>query len=105
MDDDDVSMAEETIQDDIVNRAGYEDDAPTEHRRLYLVTLKGLHGITGSNYQASYVVATDPTSAYEKVREYLDKHDIGFPRDRAMDSIKTVADTNPYGGCDTLFFM
>lgn len=106
MDDYDVSMAEEAIQDDIVDRAGYEDEQPVgKHARLYKVTLKGLHGVMGPNYQVSYVVASDLTSAYNKVREYLDEHEIGFLRDRELDCIKLVADTNMYGECTTLLFM
>ena len=43
-------------------------------QNLYKVTLRGLtFSTTGTVYGVSYVVATDPTEAYNKVRKFLNE--------------------------------
>lgn len=72
---------------------------------LYLVTVRGLawNGV-GMDYQHSYVVAEDPTTAYQKVRVYLDERDLGFPREREMDSVKLLANSKE-SSVGTLLFL
>ena len=69
-------------------------------KRLYRVTLRGMTMCaTGVSYGVSYVVADDPTSAYDMVRKMLDEKDIGFKREREMASIELIAEN--YGFTDT----
>lgn len=56
--------------------------------KLFLVRLKGPIG----NHNNCYVLADDPTDAYNKVRKFLDDEDIGFRRARALNSIEVIAD-------------
>jgi hypothetical protein len=55
--------------------------------------------VSGVNWGISYVVATNPTDAYEQVRRYLDDKDIGFAADRELESIKLVAEDVEYPEC------
>ena len=73
--------------------------------KLFLVTLKGLSSITGMSYHSSYVVAEDPTQAYLKIRNKLDKKDYGFKYERELDSIKLLADTDEYSDVRTPLFL
>ena len=74
-------------------------------KKLFRVTLRGmLSPVTGPAYGDSYVVATDPTSAYDVVRKFLDKNDIGFPRDREMDKVELVAGTDRYNDAGHILF-
>lgn len=70
-------------------------------KNLYLVTLKGMqetHGI-------SYVVAENPTEAYEKVKKDLDNRDIGFSGDKVLDNIKLLAEDCNYPDCNTRLYL
>lgn len=57
--------------------------------QLFRISLKGPIG----NHNNCYVLADDPTDAYNKVRKFLDDEDIGFRRARALNSIEVIADT------------
>lgn len=70
-------------------------------KKLYRVTLKGMH----SDYGISYVVAYDLTEAYAKVRKFLDDHDIGFSKYRELDRIELLADATQYSGCGTILYL
>lgn len=59
---------------------------------LFKVTLKGMT-ISPNAYGISYVVADDPTSAYLKVKKFLEENDLGFSRDRELHSIELIADS------------
>jgi hypothetical protein len=58
--------------------------------KLFRVTLRGLYA---TKYGASYVVAPDPTTAYQMVRAKLDDKDYGFDKDRELHSIELLADS------------
>lgn len=73
--------------------------------KLYKVILRGVHGITGINYHESFVVATDPTTAYKVIRDFLDIKNIGFVNEREMDRIELIADINQYSECKTMLFL
>jgi len=57
-------------------------------KHLYKVTLNGL----GSHY----VVATDPSSAYQLIRDEYDRTDYGFVKQRWVKSIEVIASADPY---------
>lgn len=73
---------------------------------LYKVTLRGMtsssitmiHGI-------NYVVASDPTTAYNKVRKHLDENDIGFSSDRELDKIELIASSKDYNDTKIKLFL
>lgn len=73
--------------------------------KLYRVKLTGIHGTTSTNYNESFVVADNPAEAYEIVREYLNKEDIGFSRERCLDTVKLVAEQCSYPECRTMLFI
>ena len=61
--------------------------------KLYRVTLCGFNGYTsGADPGTSYVVATDPTAAYQTVRAELDRRECGFSHDRELKSVELIAD-------------
>lgn len=60
--------------------------------RLYKVVLLGML----SGYGTSYVVADDPTSAYDTVKKFLDKNNLGFLDHRKLDRVELLADTDQY---------
>ena len=72
-------------------------------QKLYLVTLQGISCGIGKSYTEFYVVAPDPTAAYNKVREYMDKKDIGFTGDRELKSVEQVASPGTTGKDKPLF--
>jgi hypothetical protein len=55
--------------------------------------MKTLYNITIKTYGSAgfYVVADDPTSAYEKVRKLLDERKVYYRQDRELDTIKVIA--------------
>lgn len=53
--------------------------------KLYLITIK--------NYNEFYVIADDPTSAYEKLLKCLEKEDLYFTKERELKSIEFIGDT------------
>lgn len=59
--------------------------------KLYEVIIKA-SGRRGS----AYVLAKDPTSAYNKYRKLLDKEDICFHEDRELVSVRLAADSDLY---------
>lgn len=63
--------------------------------KLFVINLKGPIG----NYDNCYVLADDPTQAYNDVKDFLDKEDIGEPTARVLDSIKVIADTDIFQDC------
>lgn len=73
--------------------------------RLFKVTLKGVHGTTGTDYHTSFVVAQDPTEAYQRVRSFLDENDLGFVDQREMDRIELIAESKRYPECKTILFL
>ncbi len=79
----------------------------TQSLKLWLVTCRGMtsSGISSGDRQRGicYVIALDPTAAYNAVREYLDKEDLGFRYERELESIKLIADTCEYAPGPSLF--
>lgn len=73
--------------------------------KLFRVTIKGGTSGTGTDYHNVYVVANDPTGAYEIYRAFLDKKDLCFSAAREMEKIELIADQDHYGDCGTLLFL
>lgn len=68
--------------------------------RLYKVTCKGMTtNVTGTVHGIAYVLACNPTEAYEIVRKDLDVRDLGFRHEREMDIIELIAEDVPYPDC------
>ena len=68
--------------------------------KLYKVKCRGMkNSATSTLYGDSYVMATDPTSAYKIVKEYLDERDLGFLQDRELESIELLAEEGDYPIC------
>lgn len=61
--------------------------------KLYLVECQGMNfTVVGAADGLAYVLAEDPYSAYKKLREYLDKNDLGFSSDRQLKTVTLIAD-------------
>ena len=74
--------------------------------KLYRVKLRGMqHSTVSTRYGISYVVAEDPTKAYNLVKKYVDDEDLGFSQDREMESVELLAETGGYPGCLTQLFI
>lgn len=73
--------------------------------KLYKVTLKGMTwSSTGTIYGVSYVVAKDPTEAYDKVRVFLNKGDIGYSKDRELHTVELLAEETQYPDSKHILF-
>ncbi len=74
--------------------------------KLYKVTLKGMtYSCNGTAYGISYVVAENPDIAYKKIREFLDKNDLGFPRERELDKIELLAEDYQYTNTGCILYL
>jgi len=77
-----------------------------QHQNLYKVTLRGMTwSSTGMVHGIAYVVATDPTEAYNKLKNYLEKKDIGFRKDRELQTVELLASDYEYNDTDTMLFL
>ena len=66
--------------------------------KLFRVITRKSYG----KYSTFYVVAEDPTTAYDKVKKFLDDNDLCFFNDRAMKTIELIADNEKYGSCEDI---
>lgn len=74
--------------------------------KLYRVTLRGMtYSSTGNTYGVSYVIAENPDLAYKKVKKFLDDNDIGYTKDRELDKIELIADSNQYSGVNCSLYL
>jgi len=72
---------------------------------LYLVKLRGMqYNSTGTAYGINYAIATDSNTAYQIVKNYLDKRAIGFSSDRVLESVTLLAERTPCPGCKTILY-
>ena len=67
-------------------------------KKLYKVTVRGF---IGNN--EFYVLADNPDKAYTAVRNFLDKNNYGFEKDRELDSITLIASANKYDSIPMVF--
>ena len=72
------------------------------HKKLYQI----ITGLPSSNKcWCSYVIADDPTAAWEKVKDYIEKKDIGFSIDRRLKSIEVIAEDCDFTSYDSKLFL
>jgi len=70
--------------------------------KLYRVKLRGMQtSYSGTRYGDSYVVADDPSRAYEIVKSYCKKADVGFDNERELHEVTLVAEEGDYPKCQT----
>ena len=75
-------------------------------KRLYRVTLRGMKcPSTGVAYGVSYVVAEGAEEAYQMVRKTLDEKDIGFAREREMESVELIAENYRYTNTGHVLYL
>lgn len=74
--------------------------------KLYLVRCRGMQTTCGSQvaHGTAYVAADDPHKAYRKLREYLDDNDIGFAKDRELQSVELIGEETNYPDCGVRFY-
>ncbi|MEM9282092.1 MAG: hypothetical protein AAGA96_09715 [Verrucomicrobiota bacterium] len=70
--------------------------------KLYQVKLRGFYD---NPIGAPMVVATDPTTAYEMVRKWLEDKDYGFRKDQELASVELVADDYEYTDAPSRLFL
>lgn len=71
--------------------------------KLYRVKMKGMHtAVTGPIYGDAYVIADNPTEAYEIMKRNIDEWDVGFSDNRVLKSIELIADEERYSGVDRI---
>ena len=74
--------------------------------KLFIVVCRGMQSsVTGPANGTAYVAAKDAGQAYKKLREYLDKEDLGFESDRELLSVTLVAEEGEYPDCRTRLFL
>lgn len=75
-------------------------------QKLYRVKLRGRLNSYGSvDYGLSYVVASSMDSAYNLVRASLEAEDIGFAKERELESIELLAEKTSYPNCNTRLYV
>ena len=77
--------------------------------KLYLVKCRGMLSssvITRHvSHGVAYVIADNPTEAYEKLRHYLDEKNIGKYEERELHSVELAADSEVYPNCGTRLYV
>jgi len=67
--------------------------------KLYLVEIR-----TYGALQFNYVIAKTPDQAYQKVRDFLEKKDWCFSKERELKSVTLIAEESEYPKCETHLF-
>lgn len=72
-----------------------------ESLKLYLVECRGMTSAVGGRpaHGRCYVIATDATAAWERVRLDLEERDIGTSFDRELATISLLGEDVPYPNC------
>ncbi len=74
--------------------------------KLYRVKLRGMTSeILSTAYGHPYVVADSANEAIDKVRLYLNKRNLGFARERELDTITLLAEEGDYPDCLIQLFV
>ena len=60
---------------------------------------------SGVIYGIAYVVAENTEQAYKKVRDSLEKRDIGFKSDRGLLQIELLAEDANYPDCNIILYV
>lgn len=74
--------------------------------KLYLVRCRGMQTTCGGQvaYGQAYVAADNPEVAYRKVRKALDDGDLGFIKDRELQSVELIGEDVSYPDCGIRFY-
>lgn len=74
-------------------------------KSLYLVRCRGMQTAIGGSpgHGVAYVIAKDPGEAYRKLRDDLDKRDLGHARDRSLLTVELLAETHDYSDICKLY--
>jgi hypothetical protein len=67
---------------------------------LYRIHLTGFI----KRFSGSYVIAENPTDAYEVVKAFLDREEYGYSSDRALSNIEVIADSDEHGDSPYMLF-
>jgi len=67
--------------------------------KLYLID------IVAVTKKGFYVISTDATSAYERLRKFLDDKGWFFKPEREMRSIRLIAESVEYPACDSILLL
>jgi hypothetical protein len=70
--------------------------------KLYRIKLLGFQT---TNIGVSYVVAENPSEAWEKILNFLNEKDYGFKNEREFDTIELLADTYEYCKTPSMLFL
>lgn len=72
-----------------------------ESLKLFLVECRGMTSPIGGRvaHGRAYVIATDATAAWERVRLDLEERDLGSQWDREVATISLLAEDVPYPNC------
>ena len=70
-------------------------------KKLYRVTCRGMHGgiVSDVAHGVAYVVAENASEAYKRVRDSLDKRNLGFRKEREMEKVELLAEEADYPEC------
>lgn len=70
-------------------------------KKLYRVTCRGMTYVMAGvpAHGTAYVVSENPDEAYKKVRNALDRLDLGFSQDREMNKVELIAEEIDYPDC------
>ena len=68
--------------------------------KLFLVECQGMKiNATSAPWGIAYILAEDPTEAYEKLKSRLKEADAGYPDDRELDKVTLIAEDGLYPKC------
>jgi hypothetical protein len=68
--------------------------------KLFYVECKGMTtNPTGAPHGLAYVLADNPTEAYEKLKARLDKEGMGFTHERVLNKVSLLAEDGVYPAC------
>jgi len=66
--------------------------------KLYLVEIK-----CSGSYKFAYILSENCSDAYNKYKDWLDKNNVAYSRDREMESVKLLAEEGLYPASGRLF--
>lgn len=76
-------------------------------KKLYLVKCRGMQSAIGCDvvHGVAYVVAENSEEAYRKLRDSLDKRDLGFAPQREMETVELLAEQKDYPNCRHALYL
>lgn len=73
--------------------------------KLYKITCKGMTTGSSNHFGIGYIIAEDPSNAYNKIRAYLDKEELGYSKERELDKIELIAEDISYPDCGFKLYL